>query len=264
MSFSDVHDYYTFANLVKKCRAPLYPKARNFLGSVRETMSERELTVSRGAAFYRAQIGFDVEDDEEHGPSLSGYSEDRMVPKLEYVRAGRANADNQVVLYLATSVETAISELRPWLEQEISVAVFATRRELKIANLTPGYGTNSYMVETILSTPVKDIGKPSAPPDQATIDRHVWNDIDKAFSKPVTRGDERIEYAPTQILSELFRTMGYDGIAYKSNFGGDKGYNIALYNVGDAEISSCAPYDVTSITVDFRQLGNGWFKKKES
>ncbi|MEX6396516.1 RES family NAD+ phosphorylase [Providencia hangzhouensis] len=57
-------------------------------------------------------------------------------------------------------------------------------------------------------------------------EKAVWTDIDNAFSTPVTRSDDKANYAPTQILAELFRSAGYDAIAYKSHFG-DEGYNIA-------------------------------------
>jgi len=94
-------------------------------------------------------------------------------------------------------------------------------------------------------------------------EKAVWTEIDNAFSEPVTASDERADYAPTQILAELFRSAGYDAIGYKSHFGdqGDrKGYNIAIFAPSAVEIVSCAPYRVNSIKVEAESIGNPWFK----
>ena len=93
--------------------------------------------------------------------------------------------------------------------------------------------------------------------------RAVWNDIDSAFSRPVTPSDERENYIPTRILAELFQEAGYDAIVYRSQFGqeGQDGYNIAIFKLEDAEILNCAPYRVESIEVNFKEFGNRWFAR---
>ena len=91
--------------------------------------------------------------------------------------------------------------------------------------------------------------------------RAVWNDIDNAFSRPVTPSDARENYMPTRILAELFQEAGYDAIVYRSQFdqGGIEGYNLAIFNLEDAEIRNCAPYRVESVEVNFKEIGNRWF-----
>ena len=49
----------------------------------------------------------------------------------------------------------------------------------------------------------------------------------------MTQSDDLAEYAATQIIAELFRREGYDGIAYKSAFG-DDGFSLALFDLDDA------------------------------
>ncbi|HEX7856152.1 MAG TPA: RES family NAD+ phosphorylase, partial [Sphingobium sp.] len=88
----------------------------------------------------------------------------------------------------------------------------------------------------------------------------VWTDIDNAFSRPVTLSDDAANYVPTQILAELFRSQGYDAIAYKSQFGEDEGFNIAVFDPSAVEIVACAPYKVKSIKVEAEQIGNDWFR----
>ncbi|WP_217564372.1 hypothetical protein [Octadecabacter antarcticus] len=47
----------------------------------------------------------------------------------------------------------------------------------------------------------------------------VWIEINNAFSRPVMASDDQADYAPSQILAELFQNAGYEAIAYKSPFG---------------------------------------------
>ena len=98
--------------------------------------------------------------------------------------------------------------------------------------------------------------------DAETKERSVWTDIDNAFSRPVTLSDDIASYVPTQILAELFLDAGYDAILYRSRFG-EVGYNIALFNIEDAEILNCAPYEVTEIEVKYKETGNRWFSKAQ-
>jgi len=102
---------------------------------------------------------------------------------------------------------------------------------------------------------------PGSQPDAKQKEKGVWIDIDNAFSRPVTLSDDSADYVPTQILAELFKNAGYDAIIYRSQFG-EKGYNIALFNVEDAEVINCAPYQVRGIEVTFEQIGNMWFSTK--
>lgn len=80
----------------------------------------------------------------------------------------------------------------------------------------------------------------------------------------MTKLDDQADYAPTQILAELFHSAGYDAIGYKSHFGDSdtaNGYNIAIFDPSAVEIVTCAPYAVKSIKVEAVQSGNAWFKK---
>jgi len=74
----------------------------------------------------------------------------------------------------------------------------------------------------------------------------VWNDINRAFSEPITANDSSADYVTTQILAELFKNEGYDGIAYKSSLG--EGYNTSLFDPSSAEIISCSLFSVRSET----------------
>lgn len=91
----------------------------------------------------------------------------------------------------------------------------------------------------------------------------VWTDIDAAFSRPVTTHAESAEYVPTQILAELFRSLGYEGLIYRSNFG-EQGYNIALFDLDAATAINAAPFRVTGVKVSSDECGNRWYSRRES
>ena len=189
-----------------------------------------------------------------------GFSEDRMKPTAQFAGEGRANSWGIPVLYLASTEQTAISEVRPWVGSEVSVAQFKVVRNLNAIDLTQGHGESSWSGLTL-----KQLWGEEEPDSQAR-QRAVWIDIDNAFSRPVTQSDERVNYVPTRILAELFQEAGYDAIVYRSHFGQEEkdGYNIAIFNLEDAEILNCAPYRVDSIKVKYKQFGNRWFVKGDS
>lgn len=101
-------------------------------------------------------------------------------------------------------------------------------------------------------------GTPLTPDQRETA---VWIDIDNAFSRPVTKSDDAADYVPTQILAEVFKNAGYDAIGYKSQFG-EKGLNIVLFNPENADVINCAPYQVTTMEVSFKEIGNMWYRAK--
>lgn len=252
--FASWRSYQEFARRVRHVRRyALDTETRAFLDTVLATLRDRDVTISEGMNLYRAQRGVDydpvVQDGIEVGEEPHGFGPARMKPLANRAREGRINPAGISVLYLASSEQTAISEIRPWVGSEVSIAQFKILRKLRAVNLSLGHGKISigYILEE--------------EPTSETKEKTVWVDIDNAFSRPVTLSDDSADYAPTQILAELFRNAGYDAVIYRSQFG-EKGYNIALFDVDDAEAINCAPYQVKGIEVTFEEIGNRWFSTK--
>ena len=65
------------------------------------------------------------------------------------------------------------------------------------------------------------------------------------------------DYVPPQIVADLFRHHGFDGIRYKSLLG--KGYNYALFDLDSADLLNCCLYEVKSVHFEFDQFGNPYF-----
>lgn len=258
MSFSNHRDYHNFATSIRNnSRFALDEKPKNFLASIQNGIKNREFDLSKGHIFYRAARDYDEQIDEKNGTyNLWGCASERMYPNQKYAGDGRVNPRGIPVLYLALNIDVAVAEIRPWIGETISVAQFKTNRELKLVDLSKGYRKLSIGQLSI------DQMMGNKPISQETIDNCVWIDIDNAFSRPMTISDNGAEYAPTQIIAELIRQNGYDGVVYKSSFGGEKGYNIALFDTKDADIINCAPYDIESISITHKETGNRWFKKQ--
>jgi hypothetical protein len=94
-------------------------------------------------------------------------------------------------------------------------------------------------------------------PDAAKRQEAVWKDIDRAFSRPVTIGEDVADYAPTRIMAEAFREHGFDGIAYRSSLG--PGHNVALFELDAAQILNCALVEITSVKLEYQQAAGRYF-----
>lgn len=230
------------------CRNRRYVRtsiADEFLNAVRATVALRKAKISKGRGFWRAQVGHDWRYLEEIGEEIpAAFPPDRMRPLTDRATEGRANPKGIPMLYLCSSKDAAMSEVRPWLGSMVSLGHFEIQKNLVIADCSRNTESNFAMI----------FENPS--PDEW--DDIVWSDIDRAFTKPVTRGDDSGEYVATQILVELFRDEGFDGIAYRSAFG-ERSTNLALFDLNSAELTGCQLHEVSSVKMNFRERDNPYW-----
>ena len=182
------------------------------------------------------------------GYDIQPLAKEKMKPLRDFAFEGRANPKGIPYLYLATHPETAMAEVARWAGPKISLGQFKVRRALTLINFTLGERP-------------KTIYAGGEPPIEL-LEQYVWADIDSAFSKPVARNDASADYVPTQIIAELFKNNGYDGLAYQSSLGSCyPGHNVVLFDLDVADLVACAPHEVTQIEFKFKQLGNGYSLK---
>jgi RES domain-containing protein len=168
-----------------------------------------------------------------------------MKPRPDRASDGRVNPRGIPCLYTATHAETAAAEVRPWIGTYVSVAQMRILHDLTVVNCTSDDQRNMiYFAE------------PSAPEREIS----VWRDIDRAFARPVERDEHSAEYAPTQVIAEMFRQHGFDGIAYRSSLG--KGHNIALFDLDAAEVLNCTVHQVRGIRLDVPEVANRYYVSK--
>lgn len=237
--FSGPRDFLDFRTEASQRSRYLRSKSgEKFLGAVADTCKARLERIPAGAEFWRAQIGHDWTSDAD-GRRISGpHPETRMRPWQDRAYEGRVNAKGIPCLYLATTREVAMSEVRPWIGSILSVARFSLGRDVTVVDCSKYHGFD-------------------APNDDLTgldeLNEKVWAHIDYAFSRPVTRSDNTAEYAATQIIAEVFRSEGYDGVIYKSAFA-TTGYNIALFDLDAALQTESYLFQVSKATFDFREI----------
>ncbi len=242
--------YWTFAHAVASRRYIHSDETLRFLETVRATAESRSEAMPSHFPLFRAQPGHGEPENTYHDGEVSGYRtcalpEARMKPTPEFALEGRANPKGVLVLYLATHKLTAIAEIAHWSGPEISVARFHTKRPLRLVNVTNDQRPTQM---TIGEEPVPEMRE-----------RFVWADINRAFSRPVSRSDSSADYVSTQILTELFRTDKYDGIAYQSSLGpAHEGHNIVLFDLDEVVFEGCIPYLIKGMTFDSREAGPGY------
>jgi hypothetical protein len=248
--------YQLFAESVKTdLRYVRSTFANNFLQNVLATCSERKLIIPKGTIYWRARRGctyeritgkdgnFHVCWDEERP-----YSQTEMKPISNWQSEGRASPRGIPYLYLATTRDTALAEIRPWIGSTISVAQLQIRRDLNIIDCSKHQSNEKTLALIGDTTRSREDG--------------IWAAIDQAFATPVTRDDEAGEYIPTQIIAEVFKREGLNGIVYKSVLSED-GLNVVLFSLCDAGVLNCALYRAASISFDFQPLGSEYFVRDE-
>jgi hypothetical protein len=241
--FASHLSYQQFADSIRtRCRYGTDASQVAFLKALIETSVARQEVIAVGSTLWRAQLGhgwYPATDDDPEEQDLAPHDSDRMKPLRARAREGRANPKGIPFLYLATHQDTAIAEVRPWIGSYVSVAQFALTRDVRVLNcVTDDHRLMVYSRE----------------PEPEERERAVWQDIDRAFSQPVTSGDDTADYAPTQVIAEFVRGSGLDGIAYGSSLG--PGHNVALFDLELANVESCGLFQIRGVKFDADLAGN--------
>lgn len=231
------YSYNNFESHVKSSMRYIWDsETEDFLATVLATSQKRLELYKSGTTLWRAQLGNDYAHDGTM-PIPIPYAKSRMKPLAEKAKEGRLNPKGIPVLYLSMEPNTAMSEVRPWVGSLISLAKLTSSRDLNIVDCSKPNPINS----------PDNLFNPN--PEPEIKENRVWNDINMAFSKPVTNSDDTADYAPTQILAELFKREGYHGVGYKSGLG--KGLNLALFDVDAAIIDKVKLCKVNNISFGF-------------
>jgi len=247
-AFKSWRSYSHFERAIKHQSRYIHStEVETFFQTVLKTAEGRIESFPKDSILWRAQLGHGWRfENEEVGEIPAPHEPERMHPTTGRATEGRANPKGIPYLYLASNRETALAEVRPWVGSYVSVGQFKIVREIKVVNCATDErkGFTFYFKE----------------PSPKKREEAVWSDIDKAFAKPVTPTDDVADYVPTQVLSELFKSEGFDGIGYRSSLG--DGYNITLFDINSAEIINCFLYEVNGIKFDFCEMANPYYLTK--
>ena len=263
MGFRTWQDFSKFSASVKRKRRFLHSESvEAFLNAVVETSTERESFLRSGTPLWRAQLGncneYITDDEGRNRVVEAPFSQKRMKPPIDSPQQeGRINPVGLSCLYLAVSKQTAISEMRPWKGARVSLARFKTCRKLRIVNCTKHEGGDAGRWGIWMSWTWDRLENMESMTEEE-VANFVWADIDASFSLPVGSEDDKTSYIPTQIIAELFRSIGFDGLAYRSATS-KEGDNVALFDLTDAETKSCHLFKVSSIEYETEEIPNPYF-----
>ena len=222
-AFDSQSDYWTFASSVKlDARFVHAREVTRILRTIVATAKNRVALLPEGTILFRAQVGGHKEPAfrlDRDGRVTGPFHEDRMKPINRQAKEGRANPAGMAYLYCASNPETALAEVRPWIGAWVSIGKFRLRRTVKLVDCT--VGRQKWKIHP----------KEPSPAERA---KCVWRDINDAFSRPVSLEDSAIDYVPTQVLGDLFKRRGYDGVVYRSSC--SRGRNLILFNSFSAEM----------------------------
>lgn len=150
--------------------------------------------------------------------ALSNLEEQLGPPPPSSATAGRLNKENAPIFYGAEDLDTAISEVRPFVGSIVIVACFNVIRSIKLFDIGA------------LEIGIRDMSfyDPSYVP-RTEEDEFVFNLI-RNISTPVLPKNEVTDYLVTQYIAEYLSKIGIDGIIYRSTQSKKGGNNVALFD----------------------------------
>jgi hypothetical protein len=162
-------------------------------------------------------------------------------PPVDRALNGRANPLGISYLYAASDIATAISEVQPYKGEEVTVARIRIIGKIVIADLRDPKRTVSpfELDEDGLAALYSEM------PYLVTLGEEL--------SKPIIPIEADLEYLPSQYLCEFIKSVGFDGVLYKSSLAG--GDNIALFDDRMLDFVEKKEYVVVDNTIGYRELG---------
>lgn len=162
--------------------------------------------------------------------------EEMGAPPARLASHGRANPPGIPYLYLGSTPDTAVAEVRPHPGEVVCVANVAVPRGLKIVDLrSPRELVSPFLLgDDSAIAPMRG--------DIAFLER-----LGEELTTPVLPNAAPIDYIPSQYLCEFIKKCGYVGVAYASSV--TIGMNVALFDPTIATIGEVTEYSVDSVEV---------------
>jgi hypothetical protein len=202
-----------------------------------EELARMEVELSHRTILYRARIGFVSAGA---GGMKPFEGADIGAPPPDRAKAGRANEEREVRLYVADQEATAIAEVRPWRGLLVSVAEMNSIRDLRLV----------------------DLSEPP-PPSNPFIDESPQYELElgdlllafgEELGRPLRRADDPRDYVPCQKLVRFIRECGlYDGIRYPSAMA-PNGTNVVLFDSRLARIGPSKLVEVHEMAISYDPL----------
>jgi hypothetical protein len=240
-----VEKYSDFVDELKFSRRHILSgSSKEFLSTLKELADKNTFTLKQGDVLYRARRN----EYMDHQPSFEPRPSEEMKPVINMKSEGRANPYNITMMYLASSEETAIAEVRPDLNYPVTVGKFKVVNELKLVDFIsqrPSWATFYRL---------PDIGE----------DVYLWLALSNDYSRPLYKEEQQINYIQTQVIAEYFKDQGFDGLIYQSQFNAQKqaslksegiAKNFVIFDTNSVEHVESEVWKITEQVVLVTKLG---------
>lgn len=177
-------------------------------------------------------------------PSEKGFAKKEMgAPPVFKAKGGRVNPPGISLLYLSDSKDTTLYEIRAGVYDYVTVGKFRLKKDIKIIDLTNIDGFS----------PFTGIDKGFDYTQYALNVEHLKM-IAEEIAKPL-RNDNEFDYLPTQYISDFIKSLGYDGIEYKSTMR-SSGRNLAVFDPSSFKCMNVEVYDIKSINHSYEKVNS--------
>jgi len=162
-------------------------------------------------------------------------------PPPKRAKNGRANPIGIPYLYVASSIGTAIAEIRGHKGETVTIAEFITNTNLELADLRDP--KNKVSPFNLVDERKLDLICEKLPFLVA---------LGNELSKPVIPREADLEYLPSQYLCELLKQVGFHGIIYKSSIA--DGDNYVIFNHEKLDPIETYQYKITEMTIQSEKI----------
>jgi len=188
-------------------------------------------TYHAGTQMYRARICKEI----------SGYPKEEVgAPPKDKRSGGRVNPEGVGILYLSSTRETALYEVRSAVHDFVTIGQFILKNDIKVVDLT-----HLNMISPVLFAEPEDLIRYAA-------NQRCLKDIGNEISKPMRRSDSPLEYIPTQMISEFIKSANYAGVQYASTMTKD-GVNLAVFDESCFECVSVSVCTIDELTYRYSE-----------
>ena len=170
--------------------------------------------------------------------------EEMKAPPSSKASEGRINPQGVSYLYCAKNEATAIAEVRPWADCQVTVAKLKVSKKCRLADIT-------YM-------DTKPSLRSSKPSEDERNERDwiffIRNVVARCFSTPNNPHD-LASYVVSQYISGAIKDAGLDGVMYSSSLY-PRGVNVALFDQNVVDVESVSSHLVHRIRVASVRMRN--------
>lgn len=180
---------------------------------------------------YRARLNTDK--------TLARPKDEMGCPPPILASGGRANPVGIPYLYVGSTRMTAISEIRPHKSDAFTIGVFSLEKNLNLVDLRSPKKTTSPFINYEEDSGLEDIHR------GLPLLEHLGSEL----TKPISKSEAELEYLSSQYLCEFIKSLGYDGVVYKSALG--DGDNYAIYSTDHLRCISTELHNVNDVSISF-------------